>query len=756
MVASRIDFLDLATRFGLEWNASDTSWRCGKDNTIAHTGLMVKKDNGHFTNFIASLSSSEDANSMANILQSVEACRPCDPDGCNHELVVVDQTPTKTTFRRNCPAKVPASPIVSTDKAIAGVQGIKAAGGKHGIDHLHHYIAFGAKMAEFGLPNNHVAAGVDFLHRISMRALDQPTKDRCIDNVLRYITTWNDGRPAGERLTAPELLGFQTYIRSSLSYTGSIWCVGDLYGFTSTTACESAWATYRACVANGLVETNPTKVVCNTFLALTPTGQPSKEADYWTICARLQESSDRAPLTSPERARREAEGLMLYFRQKTRAEDEMQYILKVKPDEPMCTLYFVKSGTKTIIAAGVGATTHNFAARDDLDRARKDVHGSFNFDECVNLLIPSTLPLMEGYYTVDVATGVCLGMPPCRDYLHRGSCTHKCKHGWGALVTHADVAEQRKREIWFFNFLQNRERSSLASQRNEVLYQGTEPAVIQALKNGDKSFHRSSVQQEQNGPEVRLFLRVDSVFDLMQRVTLTQFEPHLHGKDGLPASLHSDCQVVTVIHGGESMAYFRKRGLFDANDQLVQGRYLGVHDLIVGLGLTLDDMNADTASDPIVLEVFQAQAGRRENVSARKRLLDTVRVPGLKSKPVGGGNINIPILISPMTYETRNNPGREHRRKVKSSVENADAARPGNLKVNVAGRSVQHQYKPLATAKRKKSFNPHDVATVRLQRVSAHPTGASAEAGTESNDDVRLSSGNDSNDDVRLSSGSGN
>ena len=158
------------------------------------------------------------------------------------------------------------------------------------------------------------------------------------------------------------------------------------------------------------------------------------------------------------------------------------------------------------------------------------------------------------------------------------------------------------------------------------------------------------------------------------------------------------------------MAYFRKCGLFDAAGELLKGRYLGVHDVIVGFNL--EDLNADIASDPIVLQVLQAQAGRRENDSARKHFLSTVRVPGLKPKAVGGG--------------------REYRRKEKTSEETADSARPGDLKVVLPGR--QHERKPLATAKRKKPFHNDDFVLPEL--VSARPTGAGAEAGNESHDDV--------------------
>ena len=376
----------------------------------------------------------------------------------------------------------------------------------------------------------------------------------------------------------------------------------------------------------------------------------------------------------------------------------------------------MKSGTPTVIAPGVGESAHHFAALRDLEVARSEAHGThgiFDFHSCADLLIPSTLPLKDGYYTVDAATGVCLGKPPCRDYLHRGACTHKCKHGWAAVVTHATEVVQREWKMKLFNLLKNRERSSLPCQRNLVLYEGTEDEVILALKSGAKSFHRSSVQQEQGGQEVQLFLRVDSAFDLVQRVTLTQFDPAQHedaSVEVLPTTPNSSCHVVTVIHGSESMAYFRKCGLFDAAGELLKGRYLGVHDIIVGFNL--EDLNADIASDPIVLQVLQAQAGRRENVSARTHFLSTVRVPGLKRRAVGGG--------------------REYRRKEKTSKQTADSATPYNLKQVLPGR--QHKHKPLATAKKKKSF--HDNEFVLPELVSSRPNGAGAEAGNESHDDV--------------------
>ena len=241
---------------------------------------------------------------------------------------------------------------------------------------------------------------------------------------------------------------------------------------------------------------------------------------------------------------------------------EEPYIIKVNSD-PSCHLFFVKTGTDTVIQAGVTEVARSRASDADFIHACQEVHGDFDFAASAALLLPEGLPVKDGYYTVDSLTGICLGKEICGDYLHRGHLTHKCKHAWAAFIFSQNEVGRRTWVTSFIGFIRNRERSSLPQQRNDVLFTGSETNVIALLKTGVKSLHSATAPVSGDQfEEVPVFLRLACLADLLTHVNLIPLASEQDEPDEVTATsallVLGRRYVVTEINGGESAAYFCK------------------------------------------------------------------------------------------------------------------------------------------------------------------------------------------------------
>ena len=307
IITSRLDFLNYATAAELDFLVSDTRWLGGTINKIGHTCMLAQKLNGHFIPVIASLSSCENQFTIAAIVKAIQDCRPCKVGGCNHPIVVATDSVTTKTYRRDCPQPLPFNVRINTDKSLSAAKGITDSGATNGIDPFHHYVATSARLTELRLPTHHVAAGVDYLHRVAMRALNQGTKDRCIDNVILYIERWNNRCSTNEHLSQEEFLAIRNYLRQALGYSGTAWegAIGDQAGYICTVAGESHFSSYITMISKGLVESNPTIVICDRFLGISPNGNPTTADNYWEVHSRRE--GTQSHLKSTSRNKREAD-----------------------------------------------------------------------------------------------------------------------------------------------------------------------------------------------------------------------------------------------------------------------------------------------------------------------------------------------------------------------------------------------------------------------------------------------------------------
>jgi hypothetical protein len=103
------------TRHGLDNGVSDSRWTGGSDTKTCHTAIHCRNDEGRCLPTAASLSSGESAATLSVMLAAIEDCRPCGLL-CTHPIVIKDESETTTTFIRQCPAKVKASPTCNIDK----------------------------------------------------------------------------------------------------------------------------------------------------------------------------------------------------------------------------------------------------------------------------------------------------------------------------------------------------------------------------------------------------------------------------------------------------------------------------------------------------------------------------------------------------------------------------------------------------------------------------------------------------------------
>ena len=189
---------------GLVSGVTDSRWACGPSTRTCHTAALVVDDDGRCVTAAASLSSGENEKTLTALIKGIEDCRPCGPE-CTHPLVVATEDKKTTTFRRDCPAKIKATPTYNIDKdACAKSAIVKAGGAKPPVDTFHHKQAFSAKLKELRVPDGEASAAINRLHNVTLRAQSQDIKDISIDNMIDFLKIWNDSVDVSVKLDDAE------------------------------------------------------------------------------------------------------------------------------------------------------------------------------------------------------------------------------------------------------------------------------------------------------------------------------------------------------------------------------------------------------------------------------------------------------------------------------------------------------------------------------------------------------------------------
>ena len=108
------------------------------------------------------------------------------------------------------------------------------------------------------------------------------------------LNMYNTNRPLNERLSPATLNELAVYLRRSQGYTGSIFqnTIGDLSklnsdGTLSSGGAESHFAMVLLCVYFGLVASDLSVSVLETFFKITGNGGVAHKATYWEIIERF-------------------------------------------------------------------------------------------------------------------------------------------------------------------------------------------------------------------------------------------------------------------------------------------------------------------------------------------------------------------------------------------------------------------------------------------------------------------------------------
>jgi len=649
------------TRYGLKTGVTDSRWTGGADTKTCHTALHCRDEKGRCVPTVASLSSGESAATLAIIMESIEGCRPCGPDGCNHPIVKKTETATTITFTRDCPAKEKASPTCNIDKDSSAKSALVAAGGAQPpVDTFHHKVAFSAKLKEYGVPEGAVSAAINRLHNVTLRAQTQQLKDASIDQLLSFIRTWNASQ---EEKFDPVILGsLERYIRMSLGYTGSQWqgCIGDmavksLGGNTSTGGAESHFSSYLALVSNGKTESDIVKLVLNTYLGVKENGLETGNPNYWSIFERAYDEKSGSAITSTERLRRQMEGTRLTIAA-TVPEDMCPVVIQVAEGGDD---YLVRRGVRPSIMSAASVLARKSAENGEVRAAVDPLAALFDFEAAERLNVLPGTPSRVGYTCWNTKLRTCSN---CPDHNNRGSTTDECKHGQCVRIHKLPAAEKIAQQERFYTFLQNRERTNIPEARNKTLYNGSYNEVNSYLQGGGSSSWRSTPvasSSSSSSSEAQLVVShflVVRLGDLLEHCNLL---PH--------AEDPSDFYVTSFLQE-ESYAFFGKLGLQDETGGQISGGRLSVLDTLTAppgetsLGIVLAAYNGDP-SEVVTLLVKTARELRRKSTSHGAQLeRDTgARVAG---------------------------NGRNYRRIADTTcLQDADASRPVNVQMSRVGRN---------------------------------------------------------------------
>ena len=114
LVMSRRVNLEQHRQHGLVSSVTDSRWTC--EPKTCHTVFLARDKKGRCKLTAASISSGENEGTLTVLMKSIEACRPCGPQ-CSHPLVMAYEDSVTTTFRRDCPHKIRATPTCKNERA---------------------------------------------------------------------------------------------------------------------------------------------------------------------------------------------------------------------------------------------------------------------------------------------------------------------------------------------------------------------------------------------------------------------------------------------------------------------------------------------------------------------------------------------------------------------------------------------------------------------------------------------------------------
>lgn len=173
MIVAEQCSLDNLTAFGVDYMLSDSRWLGPSDAKVCHTGALIQNCAGIYKPVGCSFSSTESSATASRFAIAMHRCRRCSPQ-CQHPLEMVSTADiTRLSWIRRCTSsddgtilKKYVKQLTSIDKDAAAKKGFQ---GRVAVDIFHHMKAFGSKMKEYGLTNGSVLAGVNQLHRVTLR-----------------------------------------------------------------------------------------------------------------------------------------------------------------------------------------------------------------------------------------------------------------------------------------------------------------------------------------------------------------------------------------------------------------------------------------------------------------------------------------------------------------------------------------------------------------------------------------------------------
>ena len=324
---------------------------------------------------------------------------------------------------------------------------------------------------------------------VLFRCRSQLLADTAINNLLLYISQFNikNNNPIAE------FSKLASYVKTSLGYTGGTWtgCIGDLphilngrsdvvlnkiAPYNSSTSAESHFSTYYT-INSGRNDACPSKMILEGIMGVYPNGDKINGRHYFRTMEDLEAIKTKPLLPTDIRLRR-MRGTWLVLLEQHRNEDEDHYIEQVMVDE-RTHLYFVKCGVKDILPSSSYDTKKVEKESNHIEAAAKMALGTFDLKQATRLLIPDNIPTRDGFYTVDIRTGVCY---LCLDYVKRGCLRCLCKHAYAALLWTSSQNEKDNAFGDFFKYLHYREKSNIARCRDPILYNGNAQEVILHLK----------------------------------------------------------------------------------------------------------------------------------------------------------------------------------------------------------------------------------------------------------------------------------
>ena len=512
---------------------------------------------------------------------------------------------------------------------------------------------------------------------VVVRCRQQNLVDLSIRNMIAFIDRWNSSAAH----TQVNMNALITYIKFSLGYTGSTWegAIGDMPlvdacidSSNSSSPGESHFAAYWLAVANSKNENKPDHTVLHTFLGVNPDGSNTNQSTYWSTMNQLDKEKPQT-LNPTDVRRREFRGTWLVILQRNKSDEEPNYIQLA--ESPMAEdgveltggpFYHVKSGVKDILNVSKHEESKLQKEQAHLSTSAQSLLGGFDIQGAAKILIPENIPIISGYFTVDVSNGICY---LCSDYIKRGCLRSMCKHAIAANLFASNDGVIKDAESSFCMFLHNREKSNIPRCRNMILYNGIPGEVIDHLKAGGVSScgYRGKSQYDIDSTTLTdrpdLFIHVN-IQDLYAHCTLKQVETC------------SQYLFVASYSQSSSQEFFKNLGLMYQDSSRADG-FVQPHNILTyPQGDECYPMTRSPKRTNLsIIRVLQPQEARRERAPAYE--LAKSRVPG-------GGRIA--------------------KRKDRTVV---DSSFPNDIRAQNGAHETQHKNKRPSQIPMNKSFNAY-------------------------------------------------